>query len=631
MAEKEKESGFIESILDNGEAQERAAESLNSRADDVAAAIMMDTARFDPALSHEAKEYLRDQRALVRLQVHHFEEERVLGIEALKRKRYFDHMRMSFQIFMALVATAIAFSAFIMVWDAVHSRSVVIDEFDVSSNAVGQVPNGRIVSAGLLDVLTRIQVATRTSAERRSLSNAWTNDIAIEVPETGISIGQIENILKTRFGHDQHISGDVVINYEGGLALTVRGPGILAKTFTDGKRNIDKLLNEAGEYVYGQSQPGLWANYLASNDRDDDAIRFAEQTYPTLPANEKPYVLNDWAIAIVDKGDPGASEKGLTLYRETLRLKPDYWTGYNNVMTTLTAMGDEEGTVKTGEQMMKVAGGRPGRALEIEYQNYDQQVWDLTAWIASNVADMESHGGIGTNASSTGAINLNIAQYETWRHDVESATVRIKTTVVNTKSAPDISSAALSKALLAEEFGDLKTAAAEWDNYATAYKNPTVSILNPMYMCFAAPTYEKTGQPAKADAALDAPKKATGYSTFVDCYRFRADVLELRGDWAGAQAWYANAIKLGPSIPSGYYSFGMALLKHDDLNRALEQFKLANQKGPHWADPLKGWGDVLVKQGHRAEALDRYDEALKYAPNWGQLKQARAAAEKANS
>ena len=45
----------------------------------------------------------------------------------------------------------------------------------------------------------------------------------------------------------------------------------------------------------------------------------------------------------------------------------------------------------------------------------------------------------------------------------------------------------------------------------------------------------------------------------------------------------------------------------------------ANQRRPHWADPLKAWGDVLVKQG-------KTKEALKYAPNWKQLKEAREAA-----
>jgi tetratricopeptide (TPR) repeat protein len=135
-------------------------------------------------------------------------------------------------------------------------------------------------------------------------------------------------------------------------------------------------------------------------------------------------------------------------------------------------------------------------------------------------------------------------------------------------------------------------------------------------------TYEKTGHPAKADAAL----KAVGNLTFVDCYRLRGDVLDLRGDWSGAQEWYTKAVKLGPSIPSGYYSWGVALAKHGDLEGAAVKLKDANQKGPHWADPLKAWGDVLVKQGHPKEALTKYDEALKYAPNWASLKAAREAA-----
>jgi hypothetical protein len=34
----------------------------------------------------------------------------------------------------------------------------------------------------------------------------------------------------------------------------------------------------------------------------------------------------------------------------------------------------------------------------------------------------------------------------------------------------------------------------------------------------------------------------------------------------------------------------------------------ANQRGPHWADPLKAWGDVLVKQDKTKEALAKYNE-----------------------
>ena len=129
-------------------------------------------------------------------------------------------------------------------------------------------------------------------------------------------------------------------------------------------------------------------------------------------------------------------------------------------------------------------------------------------------------------------------------------------------------------------------------------------------ICFSAPVYEKTGQSAKVDDAL----AAVGPLTLVDCYRFKADVLDLRGNWSAAQEWYAKAVNLAPSIPSGYYSWGVALAKHGDLAGAEAKLKDANHKVPHWADPLKAWGDVLAKQGRPKEALTRYEEALGTLP-----------------
>lgn len=52
----------------------------------------------------------------------------------------------------------------------------------------------------------------------------------------------------------------------------------------------------------------------------------------------------------------------------------------------------------------------------------------------------------------------------------------------------------------------------------------------------------------------------------------------------------------------------------------------ADQTGPHWADPLKVWGDVLMKLNQSRDAVAEYGEVLKYAPNWLQLKKARAGA-----
>ena len=624
--------GMIGGVLgDDDERPEVEATEALAGADAFAAAIAARLAGNDPQVARDTSTFLGKQSRLLEIQAKHLEDEHAARLHYLQgQAREVDlrrlglRLRVGFQIFIALLATGIGIGLVVMVRDAVTSRSVVIDPFDAPPALAASGLSGKVVAAGLLDVLTKIQAATRTSAERRSLSNAWTNEISVDVPETGVSFGQLERMIKTRFGHDQHIDGDLVQTEKGGLALTVRGIGILPKTFTDGGRNLDMLETQAGEYVYSQSQPGLWTNYLSNSGRDDDAIHFAESAYGAVEASEKPYVLNYWANAILDKGGPGAAVEAMPLWRETIRLKPDYWIGYNNIMSGLSGIGHEEELPQVGEQMMKLAGGRPGKAPELLYQNYDIVIWDLPAEHASNLADMESHGGIGTNTLNTGAAGLTLAQIEVQMHDLETATLRLKTTPVDEKVASDLAQASFARALLAEEQGNFPKAAKEWDVFSVAGADPGFFAENPSFICNSAVTYQKTGQPQKADAALN----KIGTLTFVDCFRFQGDVLDLRGDWAGAQDWYAKTVKLAPSLPAGYYSWGVALAKRGDLAGAAAKLELANKKGPHWADPLKVWGDVLAKQGNTKEALAKYEEALKYAPNWKQLMEAREAAAK---
>jgi tetratricopeptide (TPR) repeat protein len=113
-----------------------------------------------------------------------------------------------------------------------------------------------------------------------------------------------------------------------------------------------------------------------------------------------------------------------------------------------------------------------------------------------------------------------------------------------------------------------------------------------------------------------------------DCYlcvRIRALIAASAGDPAGADRWFAEAIHQAPDLPMAYLEWGQTLLVREDLAGATKQLALAHEKGPHFADPLKALGDVLVKQGRPREALSKYNEALKYAPSWAALKKAREA------
>jgi tetratricopeptide (TPR) repeat protein len=501
---------------------------------------------------------------------------------------------------------------------------VIIDPFESAPALAADGVDGKVVASGLLDVLSRIQANTRSNAKRRLLSDAWTNDITIEIPEMGVSIGELERVLKDRLGHDQHIGGELIRTREGGLAMTVRGSRILAKTFTDPGQNLQKLETQAGEYLYGQSQPGLWAAYLSNHNRNDEAIYFAKNAYAGADPAEKPYLLNYWANALVGKGEKEAMSDALRLYRQALSLKPDFWIGYTNIMNALYATGKEEDVVREGELLKRVAGGRPGKAPGDSFENYDSTVWDLPAERAEQIADMSSYGGIGSISRASGAEVLNLANTEALMHDVRSATFLLMTAPIDPANAPDVAIAEVVRATLAAEVGDFKAAAERWDLYAAAYANSTVSAQNPSEICLSALSYERTGQSAKADAAL----AAIGTLTFVDCYRYRGDLEDLRGHWQAAQAAYRQAVALAPSIPSSYYSWGAALVRHGDLEGAIAKFTEAHRKGPHWADPLKAWGDLLAGTNQWSQALAKYNEALKYAPNWAALNTAREMAAK---
>jgi tetratricopeptide (TPR) repeat protein len=176
------------------------------------------------------------------------------------------------------------------------------------------------------------------------------------------------------------------------------------------------------------------------------------------------------------------------------------------------------------------------------------------------------------------------------------------------------------RALLALDGGQMQDAVKAMEDFAAQLPDPIVHNGYPAGQCWVAHAYTAAGMHAQAEKALN------DGGTFVDCYRFRGDLLEAQGKWEAAQQAYAAAVALAPDLPAAYYSWGMALGRHGDHAGAESKFRDATRRGPHWADPLKAWGDVLVQKGDSKLALAKYDEALTYAPNWAALKSARATA-----
>lgn len=616
--------GLVGGIL--GEEEDKpeveAAEPLTS-ANAFAAAVAAIASRQDPAVARKTEEFLGEQSHLLKIQARLLADEHGLRLANLrgqahegKLRRTGIRIRLAFQVFAAVVAGAIGAGILIMIEDAVTSRQVVVQPFEVPPSLTPHGLTGKVVAGAVLDELSRLQSATRSNTVARTLSGAWTSDIKLEVPETGLSISEISRLLRERFGHDVHIDGDIFETQKGNLALTVRSNGVPPKTFSDPTNEMEKLVVPAAEYIYAKSQPARWAAYLTEVGRDEEALTFCPAAVAGAEPAERPSILNSWGLALQDTTN--STGEALKLFRTAVKLQPDYWNAHNNIMNALIMLGDEEGAWRAGNDLHRIAGGRPGRAPEEFFENWDLLTWNLQAWLNALVADGENNSGLGTAATSAGP---GIADVYARLHDPEPAELALKTKGDSNDSTV-VAMTHFVHGRLAAEAGDVARAVREMEAFGAGFA-PMVASNYPGYNCWIAPAEEAAGNAAKADAVLQ-----SAGTKFVDCYRFRADILDHRGDWPGAQKAYADAVALAPELPAAYYSWGVALAKHGDLDGAVVKLKDANQRGPNWADPIKVWGDVLLKQGRTKEALAKYDAALKFAPNWRQLQDEREAAAK---
>ena len=539
-------------------------------------------------------------------------EEAFLAAEGRKLELEMHHLRLghfdrqltvALKLLTAALGLVIAVALAAAVWDAVHADSVVVDAFRAPPGMAADGLDGTVVAARVLDELQRLQGVSRASIVKRGIKDAWSSDIKLDVPETGVSVGEIVRYLHAWLGHETHISGELTKDPQG-LSLTVRGEGVAARTFTG--LDLKALTTQAAEYVYGQAEPYAFGTYLTDVGRDAEALGFARAAMPTVKASERPYLLNVWGNALADLGRyREASAKHL----EAVRVKPDYWTAWANTVNDRWILQDEEGAWRASIQFERLSHRREARSKinPSLYENGDILRQDYSALEAEVLKDAEQNNGGGTGAAQAAPV---LASAAAMLHDPNQAELFLQTTQEADKDPFAIAMTHFVHGWAALDRGDAGDGAAEMEPFAAAFANPVVATQYPGTNCWLAPAEEMAGHPDKADAAI------TAGGRYVDCFRFRADILDHRGDWPGAQRAYAAAVAIAPDLPAAYYSWGLALARHGDLKGAMAQFAAANQRGPHWADPLKAWGDLLAAQRRYVDAEAKYAVAARYAPNW---------------
>ncbi|HEY1876774.1 MAG TPA: hypothetical protein VGG66_04860 [Rhizomicrobium sp.] len=563
----------------------------------------------------QADAFLRKQEAFVDDQRHHLREQ----LKHLHLGIWEKRLGVLLRIATAFTGLAIAAGIAFLVWNAANSNDLVIDSFAVPDDIAAGGLSGPVVAAKLSDRIAAMQAETRSQRAAKSYTNGLAGGLKLDIPETGVSLSELDRFLREKLGHDQHIGGEMVRTGTG-VALTARVGGDGSATVTGTQADMDKLLQSLAEQVYRITQPYRYAIWLMAHDRVSDGVAIFKILSASGPAKERAWAYDGWGATNTEfQGET----MGLALLRRGHALDPNAFLLISNIATTENRFGRTEDSQRDFGTTLalllahgrdytdRVSGLESGyRANLLMFQGALLEAADQAHKVIAARGDI---GGLTVYPPllaeilgalhEPGAARATLAEWSSAMPNRANAG-NIEDTVLHARMVVALASHDWPQALAIDRA--LSQLVAQYPGMADnrpAFFGPQLALAE-----------AHMGQFTAAEARLGrAP---------ADCYpclRARAQVAALQGQDGRADFWFARAAAIGPSLPFAESEWGRALLDRGKPDAAIEQFKLSNRKGPHFADPLEGWGEAQVAKNQSHLAVAKFEEAGKYAPNWGRL------------
>jgi tetratricopeptide (TPR) repeat protein len=569
----------------------------------IAAAIGRRSAKTDPELD----KFLRQQTRLAELQTEHLHEQRELTLSRLRLGRWKDRVTLALQLLTAFVGVILAAALGVMAWQAHRDHGVAIAAFSVPPDLAQRGVTGQVMASELLDRLSDLQAQTVTARPASTYANDWGDDIKVEIPETGVSIGELSRFLRQWLGHETRITGEVV-RTPSGLAVTARAGASSGQRFEGPETDLDKLVGQAAEALYGETQPYRYAVYLASQGRKDEAVAAYQRLAQSSDLDERAWAYTGWATLLIQDGRYRDAKR---LDEAAIRLNPRLHPAYLTLALSLSPLSHKE----TGLALVRreIALIQSGRAIGLSGQAAEDRLRFLRGIEGFMVGDVRRAIASAESAPVTFdfegqaqgySSGLRLARALTDSHDV-AASRRISSGIQVPQAAGPLDP------ILQQEMAidDWSSAAPRAERILGAARGDGRTTLAPALV---AQAYAHEGRLAEAEAL------ASQTSTDCDqCLITRGFVAARKHDWAQADRWYAEADRQEPSLPDVPLAWGQTLLDKGDIDGAIAKLKEAHRRGPHFADPLELWGEALMAKRDYAGAIARFAEADKDAPRWG--------------
>jgi len=566
----------------------------------------------------KADAFLDDQRRLIADQRHHLHEQ----YKRLKMGVISDRLSITLKVLTAVVGIGVASFFSLMVWDAAHSSGLIIEPFAVPADMAARGLTGQVVASQMLDKLTVMQDATDSVRPPQSYENNWGSSLKVEIPETGISIGELQAFLKGWLGHDTHITGEVW-RTASGIAVSAREGSEAGVTFSGPENDLDGLMQKAAVHVYSVTQPYRYANFL---DRDygapDIAARAARATaiYRKLIAGGNA-VERGWAwygLGTIAGRVNNDQRMGSIDFEKSIAANPDSTLGYVALGNYSVAIGHFEKSLAISLKAKSLLDRSTPPNINPRYLALNRLL--VAIGIARSTGDFQAmfrSSRLGEDAPEFNAVltHMTYMQYAlqslAYMHD--GGGIRVHLLDLGRPSSYQKNVAYNVSLLVASALQD-------WPSVLQLEKvmpEGTRQLFNrnaPYTTAIIALAHAHMGDLQKAETLVAQCADDSDH-----CLIARGKVADMRGQHGRADYWFARAVHDGPSIPFAHEAWGRSLLARGKPDDAIAQFTFAHQKGPHFADPIEDWGEALMAKSQSHLALAKFEEAEKYAPNWGRL------------
>lgn len=550
--------------------------------------------------------------------------EQLLGWQIMKERAGF-----ALRVLTGVVGVVAAVLVGSLIWSASQERGLVIESFSVPPEFAERGVTGQVLASRLLDHLSAMSDQTFSIRAPSTYANNWNGDIKVQIPQTGVSVGELRRYLVEWLGKQTTIGGELYRTPDG-LALIARTGTATATPLTGAdERELDSMIQAAAEQVYAATQPYRYAVYLGRRGDEEGDARSEEALRALIQSGDRADQL--WAHAALNLSHQtkGEMEEAVREANAALALEPRFNLAYANRSGAYYSMGHAEASYLGLLEAARTARSDGHRFMREEGLRYIQLSWDAIAALELGDYPAALEGLNRALEVRPDAETLEtLVDIHTGMHDPAAARAtwaRVPRAPVD--APPEVRDAdllwdAALEARLAYDDGNWPEVIRRLGGVQPA---PSLRGLNVRWRVTAYPmlavALARSGDAARATRVIAASR--------LDCYRCviaRGVIAEAIGDRAEADRWFAEALRQAPSLPFAHDEWGRVKLARGDLSGALAAFREANRRSPNWADPLKGWGDVLLAQGDAKGAVRRYEAALDRAPRWAALTPALAQA-----